>query len=482
MHQLINMGRLLSCWMVVLVIILLCLGKLQAGADGGYVATLPEVERAAVCQVLGAINPEVEWSCCTGGNTTTGVDLCTEGPHGIVCEVDEEDPSLAHVRELNLGYVSDYSNNPSCSAGNASFSPAITRLPYLSKLFFYRCFTDGRPVVFPDYLTSLGSQLQELVFHSNPSLAGPLPEKLGKLAGLRRLIVSGSSVNGSLPAAIGELVNLQQLDLSNNGIDGEVPASIGELRELVVLDLSRNSFSGGIPAELGLLPELSKLDLSYNELTGPIPPSFANASKSLEMLDLSRNKLNGGLPLFLGSLGSLKTLRMAGNPIGGSLPDIWKGLGALVGLDLSVTGLVGEIPDSLGELGELSYLALDHNHLSGSIPLTLALLPSVHHIDLSYNHLSGLVPFSAAMVGRLGERLKMDGNKDLCVNLGLLVTSLGERIGVEGCRHFAPPSSKASSSSDLIMALQKDSSSARNQPWIGQFAIFILLAMLLLLP
>lgn len=61
MHQLINMGRLLSWWMVV--IILLCLGKLQARIDDGYAAMLPEVERAAVCEVLGAINPEVEWSC-----------------------------------------------------------------------------------------------------------------------------------------------------------------------------------------------------------------------------------------------------------------------------------------------------------------------------------------------------------------------------------------------------------------------------------
>ncbi|XP_068652844.1 piriformospora indica-insensitive protein 2-like [Aristolochia californica] len=407
---------------------------------------LDQAEQKAVYDILTAVNPDVDWSYAFS------TDLCTAGPHGIICEIDAEDPSKAHVVELNLGYVSDYSNNPPCSPTNASFSPALTRLPYLSKLFVYRCFVSASTSL-PDYLWSLGPQLQELVLQSNPALSGSLPPDFGTILGLRRLIIAGTSISGEIPAAIGKLRSLQQLDFSGNTLKGTVPSAIGELKELVVLDLSQNALVGSIPGELGPLLKLTKLDLSCNYLSGEIPSSMGSL-RSLELLDLSDNSLSGGIPLFLGGLRRLKNLHLRSNPFKGTLPDIWNQLQGLVGLDLSRTGLMGPIPVSMGSLKEISYLSLDQNNLSGAIPQALAELPSVNHIDLSHNRLSGQVPFSKVMLRRLGERLRLKGNDELCMDPQTVV-SFSEKIGISIC--------ESSSSSASVELWETRDSSAGNR-------------------
>ncbi|XP_068648956.1 piriformospora indica-insensitive protein 2-like [Aristolochia californica] len=413
---------------------------------------LDQAERKAVYDILTAVNPEVDWSYALT------IDLCTAGPHGIVCEIDAEDPSKAHVVELSLGYVSDYSNNPPCSATNASFSPALTRLPYLSKLFVFRCFV-AAPTSLPAYIWSLGPQLQELVLQSNPALSGSLPPDFGTISSLRRLIIAGTSISGEIPSAIGKLRSLQQLDFSGNALKSTIPSAIGQLKELVVLDLSRNALVGSIPAGLGPLPKLTKLDLCRNNLSGEIPASMGSL-RSLELLDLSDNRLSGGVPLLLGGLGRLKYLHLRGNPFEGTLPNIWSQLQGLVGLDLSRTGLIGPIPVSMGSLKEISYLSLDHNNLSGVIPPALADLPSVNHIDLSHNRFSGQVPFSKVMLRRLGERLRLEGNDELCMDPQTVV-SFSEKIGVSVCE-----SSSSSPSVELRVSID---SSAGNRVcgWFG---------------
>ena len=66
-------------------------------------------EEAAVYQVLEAINPEVDWKSSYPDN------LCTGGSHGIVCGINKDDKKW-HIVEINLGWVSEFSNNPSCSS------------------------------------------------------------------------------------------------------------------------------------------------------------------------------------------------------------------------------------------------------------------------------------------------------------------------------------------------------------------------------
>ena len=66
-------------------------------------------KQAVVYQVLESINPEIDWKSLYPDNLYTG------GPHGIVSDIDKDDKQW-HIVEINLGWVSEFSNNPSCSS------------------------------------------------------------------------------------------------------------------------------------------------------------------------------------------------------------------------------------------------------------------------------------------------------------------------------------------------------------------------------
>ncbi|ERN05497.1 protein TOO MANY MOUTHS [Amborella trichopoda] len=415
---------------MLLMLVLYAQAQAQVSDDYYYPdPALDTKEQEAVYSVLEAANPEVDW------RSAYPSDLCSAGPHGVACDPDSANSSLAHVTKLSLGWVSDYSNNPPCSATNASFSPSILNLPFLNSLFFYRCFVaESRNGTFtlPPYLGSLGPQLEELVLHENTAISGAVPQELGALVGLRRLVISGSLLAGPVPFELGNLARIEKIDLSNNELSGCVPDSIGGLGALVVLDLSRNNLSCTIPSSLGNLSKLSKLDLSENVFSGEIPAAFARLI-ILEMLDLSRNNLSGGFPSIISKMRHLRDLQLSENPLGGSLPDeIWRHLVGLVSLGASRTDLVGEIPSSMGELHGLAHLALDHNALTGSIPFELSRLESIQHMDLSSNRLTGVVPFSADFVGRLGPKLRLEGNAGLCCG-SEMTPSFAMRLDFGGC-------------------------------------------------
>eukprot|EP01018_Ginkgo_biloba_P026636 Gb_19063 [translate_table: standard] len=383
----------------------------MAVAEDYYEPRLDSHEEAAVYNVLKAINPETDWKSSYPGN------LCMGGPHGIVCDIDKEDGQW-HIVELNLGWVSDYANNPSCSS-NASFSPSIAQLPRLRKLFFYKCFTNAN-ITIPSYLWSLGNHFEELVFQENPSLHGFLPSGLGNLVGLRRLIFSGTRIGGGIPVEIGHLKEIQQLVLSRNGLNGSIPSSVGELQNMVILDLSRNQLVGPVPEQFGGLQKISKIDLSSNGLGGILPDSLGQLG-GLELMDLSYNNFSGGIPIFVSRMSSLRDLHLSGNPMGGLIPDFWDKLSGLLSLGLSKAGLVGRIPESLCALKNLTYLALDNNRLLGSIPMQFGSFPGIYQLDLSRNKLTGVVPFSSDFLGKMGNKLQLVGNPGLCFDPEIVI-------------------------------------------------------------
>eukprot|EP00253_Pinus_taeda_P020475 PITA_20475 len=371
---------------------------------------LDSSEEAAVYEVLEAINPEINWKSSYPDN------LCTGGPHGIVCDIDKD--KEWHIVEINLGWVSEYSNNPICGR-NASFSPLILKFPLLRKLFFYKCFTsDAQLTVIPPYIWTLGSHLQELVFQDNPSLYGILSADIGNLVRLKRLILTGTNVGGALPAEIGRLKGLQQLVLSGNLFNGSITSDVGELQDLVILDLSRNRLDGQVPRELGKLKKLSKLDVSLNKLSGIMPDSLGQLGGSL-MTDVSYNNFPGGIPSFLRRMPGLRDIHLSGNPLGGLIPDLWDKLSGLESIGLSNANLAGRIPETMGKLKNLTYLALDRNRLLGTIPRNLGSLPGIYNMDLSGNLLTGPAPFCAEFIWRLGSKLQLKENPGLCVDADL---------------------------------------------------------------
>lgn len=416
---------------------------------------LSPAEQDSVYRVLDSVNPHIPW------RTLFPDDLCSYGPHGVVCDYflrDGTNSSSAaetvHVSELSFGYVSDFNPNPTCSP-NATISPLLfTEFPYLRKLFFYRCFNEASVVVsVPEIPASFGSGLEELVFIDNPSLVGPLSGILRNFTNLRRAVLTGNGVYGNIPDSVAGLVNLEELTLSRNQLAGEIPISFAKLKKLKVLDLGGNSFAGKVPESVGSLSELLKLDLSSNGFSGQIPESFKNMQR-LELLDLSYNRFNNsGVPLFLSEMTQLRTVSLSGNMLGGQIPEIWNNLGGILGIGLSEMGLVGKIPASMGvHLRNVRYLGLDNNKLEGTVPQEFGLLESGSEINLENNSLSGRVPF------KIGHNVKLNGNPQLCVDLGSSFAS-GGSDKLKECNkqqkpnpaHLTVDSSSSSSSSVQVV-------------------------------
>ncbi|KAH7316046.1 hypothetical protein KP509_21G076400 [Ceratopteris richardii] len=372
-------------------------------------------EASAVYEVFEAVNNEVLW------RHEYPTNLCVEGPHGLVCAADEQ--NILHVVELNIGWVSEANNNVKCGP-HAAISPALTRFPFLRKLFFYSCFISDE-VMLPSFLWRLGSSVEELVFLRNEKLVGGLSGAIANLTNLKRVIFADNmAFGGAIPEQLGLLSGLEQLVLSRNDHIGELPRSFNMLKRLRVLDLSWNSLQGAIPSSvLNSMEMLQKLDLSHNNLSSTIPDSISKAS-SLQLIDLSWNNLSGPLPdASLGKLVHLRVLQLSYNSFqGSSLPTaMWTRLGRVMAIGIAQSGLVGKIPESLGKVKRLRSLNLSANQLEGPIPGSLEDLHSIFEMDLSGNRLQGLFPFSAGFIQRMGSNLKVGNNDGLCRRPGQLL-------------------------------------------------------------
>ncbi|KAK8934417.1 hypothetical protein KSP39_PZI014892 [Platanthera zijinensis] len=374
-------------------------------------------EQEAAYLALESINSGVEWRVLYPD------DMCLAGPHGVVCDLfpDGADGFSTHITELNFGYVSDYNSNPHCGINASLPSLLPTSLPFLRRVFFYRCFRYGQAAISAGFW-NISSSLEELVIHDNPALIGRLSGRVAGLSRLRRFIVSGTRISGEIPPEIGQLRNLEQLVLTRNHLQGAAPASLGDLPRLKLLDLNSNRLVGSTPPEIGRLAELVKLDLSWNRFVGPVPAGFTEL-KRLEFLDLSHNRLTGGIPTALAEMRSLKEVYLAGNPFGGRIPEIWENLGGLSGLGLSGLGLIGNIPPSIGlYLQNICYLSLEGNYLVGQMPEQLRLLErTAKEINIENNALEGRIPFSAGFLAVIGGKLKLAGNTKLCLDENVAV-------------------------------------------------------------
>ncbi|CAA0823949.1 ROP-interactive CRIB motif-containing protein 7 [Striga hermonthica] len=429
---------------------------------------LDPAEQESVYRVLESVNPDVPW------RSLFPDDLCASAPHGVVCDYSSDAAAEAapHVTELSFGYVSDYSPNPPCGPTSA-FDPTLLQpLARLKKLFFYKCFTEAK-LAFPDF--SRLPSLVELVFVDNPAVFGSLDGKVGGLTGLRRFVLTGSRVSGGFPGEFSDSIDLEQLTLSRNNLTGEIPTNIfRNMKKLKILDLSGNGFEGDLPESVGNLTELLKLDLSFNRFSGKIPETLKGL-KSLEFMDLSFNRFgNFGLPLFLSEMFSLKELYLSGNLLGGQIPEIWGGLRGIMGIGLSGVGLVGNIPKSMGiHLRNICYLGLDNNGLDGPVPEEFEFLESVSELNLENNNLSGRVPFSQGFVSKLGSKLKLRGNLDLCIDEGLESVRVGVGLGhLKVCGQLSIPRN--------TLSYEDSSSPSRPRGFMPVFLVCLLLVSLLL--
>ena len=180
---------------------------------------------------------------------------------------------------------------------------------------------------FPTPLVNQCLSLIDISLAAN-QFSGELPESLGNLQNLERLLLGSNRFAGSFPSGILNCSKLQLLDLSSNYMSGEIPQNIclssGSL--LQELRLQDNFFNGSIPANWAGCLNLTSLDLSYNHLKGVIPSSLGNLTK-LESLILWNNMLGGNIPNELARLSRLKLLILNNNRLQGIYyppPRNWK--------------------------------------------------------------------------------------------------------------------------------------------------------------
>ncbi|RCV41707.1 hypothetical protein SETIT_9G157300v2 [Setaria italica] len=411
MHQMAS--SLFSSLSLVLLLVL----QLQAATTAQPAPQLPRSELAAVFRVMVDLLGDPSWP-------QLHPRPCTDTPWpGLQCELAPDDARVLRATRLHFG--PDVATPP-CRPGARLDAASLRGLPHLKALSLFGCFVAGGEDAAaavdlpPALLAGASASLEQIVLKSNPGLRGPIPATLGGLRSLRVLSLSQNGFRGRIPRELGGLAALQQLDLSYNNITGEIPEEIGGMASLTILDLSWNGIGGGMPAAVGKLRRLQKADLSYNRLAGRVPPEVGSL-RELVFLDLSHNGLAGPLPGSLSGLSKLQYLLLQDNPLGTAVPgDVVGVLRRLQVLGLSGCGLTGPIPRAaFASLGSLTALSLDRNRLDGPIPATLAALPHLGQLNLSQNRLAGEIALPGDFVARLGRRLDVRGNDELCVGRGL---------------------------------------------------------------
>ena len=264
---------------------------------------------------------------------------------------------------------------------------------------------------------------------STTQLSGPIPESIGSLSQLKKLLLSNNQLSGPIPSSVTKLNKLVEkdfqcniglvneveyniltdiakqwkqdgkgidpkpfidakiidkkiryndggnviyIDLHDNHLSGPILESIGRLSHLEQLDIADNKLSGHLPSSIGRLSHLERLSLQNNEMSGPIPNTVGSLAK-LEILDLSCNLLDCSIPLSIDNLLLLKSINFCYNKLSGPIPSIGR-LSHLRYINLSRNQLSGPIPTSIGSLGSLDKLDLSNNHLNGPIPTSMSKL------------------------------------------------------------------------------------------------------------
>ncbi|XP_057752101.1 receptor like protein 29-like [Arachis stenosperma] len=370
------------------------------------VAPMEEDELLALFEVMSGLLEDPEWA-------QAHPQPCTDTPWpGLECEVSTTDPPIFHVTKIHVG---PDILSPPCKK-SAFLSQSLLKLNYLKTLSLFNCFVASSQVItLPKTLFGTFSSLEHLALENNPSLSGEIPTSLGDVGSLRVLSLSQNSLQGNIPSKLGGLVCLEQLDLSYNNLNGSIPMEIGKLKKMTILDLSWNSIEGAIPHSIGQLQLLQKMDLHSNMLVGNIPHDLGNL-KRLVLLDLSHNFIEGPIPETLSGMEVLEYLIIDNNPIKERVPLFIGKLNKLKSLSLSGCELNGPLPNLFFSLKNLTAISLGNNRLSGPVPKVLGLLPNLDQLNISYNNLSGVLELPEYFITKLGKRLDVRGNNELCTS------------------------------------------------------------------
>ena len=207
-----------------------------------------------------------------------------------------------------------------------------------------------------------------------------IPEIIGSLDNLQRLVISGSPFLEMVGEEI--VINLQKLDDSRVQLNAlmEVISNLTGLKEL---DISETQLTS-LPEGVGNMCGLKELYASYTDLTS-LPESIGNLT-GLQKLDVSRTHITS-LPENIGNLTSLQELNISATKLT-SLPESIGNLTSLQKLDISATELTS-LPESIGNLTGLQELDVSETHIA-SLPESIGNLTGLQELDISATKLTSL--------------------------------------------------------------------------------------------
>lgn len=158
---------------------------------------------------------------------------------------------------------------------------------------YYYCDEDS--LYFVDNCVS-GNSDTVLALGGTTKLRGQLPEELGLLSKLERILLPDNTLTGPIPTAMFGSQSMIALDLSDNLLSGPLPQDLGDLMpQLEFLFLSRNNLAGPLPTSLGTCTNLYALELGSNQFSGEIPSQLGRLTKLVQM-QLGDNRFEGTIP------------------------------------------------------------------------------------------------------------------------------------------------------------------------------------------
>ncbi|KAL1916327.1 uncharacterized protein VTP21DRAFT_5944 [Calcarisporiella thermophila] len=206
-----------------------------------------------------------------------------------------------------------------------------------------------------------------------------IPEEIGRLASLRRLLLVGNQISGSLPKALLNLVELRELDLRQNLI-----TDIGIVSRLPKLEVLLCDYNNISVLQTGFL-SLRELSLKKNHLTQfdlvPTAP-VELGSWNLTYLNLASSKLTSLPESLFEHVATIERLVLDNNHFV-TLPSSISKLTRLTYLSCQ-NNVLARLPSELSSLSHLKVLEVHQNNLK-ALPKELWLCGSLETLNASSN-------------------------------------------------------------------------------------------------
>ncbi|KAL3675366.1 hypothetical protein R1sor_025314 [Riccia sorocarpa] len=206
-----------------------------------------------------------------------------------------------------------------------------------------------------------------------------LPDTIGGLFNLESLVLQHLGKLMTLPEALGNLHSLQKLEHCHCGIES-LPESIGWLSCLTYLKITACDNLKTLPDTIGSLSNLESLVLEFLDKLMTLPEALGNLH-SLHELELWHCGIES-LPESLGWLSCLTHLKIKACEKMETLPDTIGGLSNLTSLTLVYCSNLHSRPESLGRLSCLTDLKLHRCRRLNTLPKSIGDLSSLRCLEI----------------------------------------------------------------------------------------------------